>query len=220
MELSSGFQNGWRDCFAMALGLTFVLGGCSGTPSRVAMVEVDADDAAAHAMAAYDTNKDGKLSDEELRAVPGIHKWKQHYDTDGDGAVAEAEVVARIKKWQSDKLAFRSIGARVELNGRPVPGVEVLLIPEQYLGPAFKAAKGVTNNRGNASLSVAPEDLPTAIKARGIAVEGVYPGTYRIELKRAGGNLPSTSRDGLPLGDEVARDTVDTTIRIDLATTK
>lgn len=192
--------------------------GCSSTPSRVEMVEIDPDDAAAQAMAAYDANQDGKLADDELRAVPGILKWKKLYDLDGDGAVSEAEIVARIEKWQRDKLAFCSVAARVELNGRPLRGVEVTLVPEPYLGAGLKPAKGVTNRRGNAALSVAPEDVPEAIKARGISATGVYPGTYRIELKHASTKLPNVTRAGMPLGEEVARDTIDTTIPIDLAT--
>lgn len=202
----------------LAIGGVAFVAGCSSTPGRVEMVEIDPDDAGVQAMLAYDTNKDGKLADDELRAVPGILKWKRLYDSDADGSVSEAEIVARLEKWQSDKLAFRSISAKVELNGRPVQDVEVTLVPEPYLGPGLKPAKGVTNRRGNASLSVAPEDVPEAIKARGISATGVYPGTYRIELKHAGSKLPDVSRDGMPLGEEVARDTIDTTIRVDLAT--
>ncbi|MGD9634269.1 MAG: hypothetical protein AB7G28_20925 [Pirellulales bacterium] len=202
---------------AWACGL-MLLAGCSSTPTRVEMVEIDPDDAAAQAMAAYDANKDGRLADDELRAVPGILKWKQLYDTDGDGAVSQAEIVARIEKWQSDQLAFCSVSANVKLNGKPVKGVEVTLVPEAYLGPGLKRAKGVTNRRGNAVLTVASEDLPEAIKVRGISAMGAYTGTYRIELKHASINLPNVSRDGLQLGEEVARDTIDTTFRLDLAT--
>jgi hypothetical protein len=198
-------------CFAL-------LAGCSSTPSRVEMVDIDPDDAAAQAMSAYDANKDGRLVDDELHAVPGILKWKKLYDSDGDGAVSEAEIVARLEKWQSDKLAFRRLSAKVELDGRPLKGVEVTLTPESYLGPALKPAKGVTNRRGYATLTVSREDMPDAIKARGISISGVYPGTYRIELMRAGSSLTNFSRDGLPLGDEVAQDTVSTTIPIELAT--
>jgi hypothetical protein len=195
-----------------------LLVGCSSTPGRVEMADIDPDDAAAQAMSTYDTNKDGKLADNELKAVPGIFKWKTLYDADGDGAVSEAEIVTRIEKWQTDQLAFCTVGANVKLNGKPVKGVEVTLVPETYLGPSLKPARGVTNRRGNAVLSVASEDIPEAIKARGVSATGAYTGTYRIELKHANVKLPSISRDGRQLGEEVARDTIDKTIRIDLAT--
>lgn len=210
----------WRQlawCVVVALSVVIVIG-CSSTPARVEMIDIDPDDAAAQAMSAYDTNKDGKLADDELRAVPGILKWKKLYDSDGDGAVSEAEIVARIKKWQSDQLGFRRLSAKVEIDGRPVKGIEVTLTPESYLGPDMKPAKGITNRRGFATLSVSKDDVPEAFKERGVAISGVYPGTYRIELKRAGGNLPSVDRAGVPLGEEVAKDSVGTTIPIELST--
>jgi len=212
----SGYQRILK--FVLAAGGLAIIASCSKSPSRVEMVDIDPDDAAAQAINTYDTNKDRKLTDDELRAVPGILKWKQHYDTDGDSAVSEEEIVARIEKWQRDQLAFRRLSAKVEIDGRPVKGVEVVFTPESYLGSGVKPARGITNRRGFATLSVSKEDMPEAIKARGIAISGVYPGTYRIELKRAGGILSNVGRDGLPLGEEVAQDTVNTTIPIELAT--
>jgi len=207
---------------ALAAGMLGVLGlawlaGCSSTPSRVEMVDIDPDDAAAQAMSQYDANQDGKLADDELRAVPGILKWKLLYDSDGDGAVSEEEIVARLEKWQSDQLGFRAISANVTMNGRPVSGVRISLIPETYLGVAIKPAFGLTNGNGYAVLTVAPEDLPDAIKERGIRFNGVYPGTYKIAIQGDKGKLPDTTRDNLPLGDEIARDTVNSSISIALS---
>jgi hypothetical protein len=192
--------------------------GCSRTPARVEMIDIDPDGAAAEAMGTYDTNKDGKLWDEELRAVPGILKWKKLYDSDGDGMVSEAEIVSRLEKWQGDQLGFRRLSAKVEIDGRPAKGIEVTLTPEAYLGPNMKPARGLTNRRGFATLSVSKDDMPETFKERGANISGVYPGTYRIELTRAGGNLTSVDRAGVPLGEEVAKDAVGTTIPIDLAT--
>jgi hypothetical protein len=168
-------------------------------------------------MEMYDADADGKLSDEELRSVPGILKWKSLYDVNGDGFVTEVEVVERIAKCQADKIGFRSLSANVKLNGRPLSNVTVTLVPEAYLGDAIKPAAGVTNSYGSASLTVAPEDLPEAIKARGLNISGVYPGTYKIVLSDPRRPIPGTSRDGLPLGDEVANDTVDTSLTIELS---
>ncbi len=208
----------------LKLGKTFViaaltivaLAGCSSQPRAVTMPEIDPSTAAQQAVELCDKNGDGKLSDEELKSIPGILKWKQLYDLDGDKFVSQQEIVERLKKWQSDKLAFRSISLSVKLNGRPVPNVQVQMTPESYLGDAVKPAKGITNKRGFASVSVAPEDLPEALKQRGIKIGGVYPGTYKITLTNSQMKLPSVDSTGIPLGAEVARDTVDSSIDISL----
>jgi hypothetical protein len=198
-------------------GLSVVLlTGCYGTSRRVAVADVDPSSAARQAIELYDTNSDSKLNDDELGAVPGVLKWKSLYDLDADGFVSRAEISQRIKKWQSDKIGLRSLSARVTLDGRPLQGAEVMLTPEPYLEEVIKPASGVTNARGYASLSVAPDDLPEAIKQRGIQVPGVYPGTYKIGVSHPQRRLPSATADGIGLGDEIARDTVNTSITIDL----
>jgi hypothetical protein len=199
----------------VVLGLLFVAG-CSGQPRAVDVVDIDPSGAAHKAIASCDKDGDGKLSDEELKAIPGILKWKQLYDLNGDKFVSEDEITQRLRKWQSDKLGFRSIGLSVTLNGRPVPNVHVQLTPEPYLGDAVKPATGTTNKFGFAGLSVAAEDLPVAIKRRGIKISGVYPGTYKVTLSGAQVQLPTVDSNGIPLGDEVARDTVDSSIEITL----
>ena len=191
--------------------------GCTGRPSRVDVADIDPTDAAAQAIELYDTDGDERLSDAELREVPGILKWKQLYDLDADNYVAEEEVVQRLEKWRSDKLAFRSISANVKLDGRPLPNVQIVLTPEPYLGDAAKPASGVTNERGYATLAVSPDDLPAAIKERGIKISGVYPGTYKIKLSHPQRRLPGASADGIALGDEIARDTLDTSVEIALS---
>jgi hypothetical protein len=199
-----------------ALGLLF-MAGCSRQPGRVSMAHIDPSAAADQAMEIYDANADRKLSDEELKSVPGILKWKSLYDLDSDGCVTNYEIAQRIRKWQADKIGFQSISANVKLNGRPVPDVEVVLTPEPYLGEAAKPAAGVTNARGYATLAVSPDDLPATIKRRNIQVSGIYPGTYKIKLSHPQERLPDVSAEGVALGDEVAQDTVETSIDIALS---
>lgn len=194
-----------------------VLAGCSGRPSAVDAVNIDPSAAAAKAIADNDKDSDGKLSVAELRSIPGMLKWKQLYDANSDGFVASEEIAGRLAKWQADKVGFRTLSANVMLDGRPVPNVQVVLTPEAYLGDAIKPAAGTTNERGFANLTVAPDDLPEAIKSRGIKVSGVYPGTYKIAVSLPQKKLPEVDDKGAPLGDEVARDTVNTSVNISLS---
>ncbi len=194
--------------------------GCSNRPKAVEIVDVNPAQAAAQAIENNDKDGDGKLSEVELRAIPGMLKWKQLYDLDSDGFVTQEEISQRLKKWQTDKIGFRSLSAHVKLDGRPLPNVHVVLTPESYLGEGIKGASGTTNERGFASLMVAAEDMPEAIKQRGIKVSGVYPGTYKITVSHPQRKLPSVDEKGLPLGDEIARDTVDTSVEVSLSSSR
>jgi hypothetical protein len=200
----------------MSVVLTIVAG-CSSRPSGIALIDVDPGKAANAAIEVYDANDDGKLSDDELQSIPGMLKWKQLYDIDSDGFVSESEIERRIQKWLTDKMGFTSLSARVTLDGRQLPHVHILLMPEAYLDDAVKPASGTTNDHGYASLSVAPADMPEAIKMRGAAVSGVYPGIYRISLSHPVITLPDRDASGKPLGTEVSRDTTSTAIDIALA---
>lgn len=202
------------DVLILLLSAVFI--GCGSSAKRVSMASISPTQAADDAMELYDSNSDGKLSDDELRSVPGILKWKSLYDLNSDGAVTNDEIASRIKKWQADNVGFRTVNASVKLNGQPVPNVEVALTPEPYLGDAAKPAKGVTNQRGFATLSVSADDLPKAIKDRGIVVGGVYPGTYKITLSHPQRNLAAAQSADMPLGEEIAQDTVSTSIEIAL----
>lgn len=190
---------------------------CSGRPAAVDTVDINPAKAAAQAIADGDKDGDGKLSAAELLAFPGILKWKQLYDLDSDGFVTADEIAERLKKCQGDKIGFRSLSASVKLDGRPLPNVHVVLTPEAYLGDGIKVASGTTNERGFASLVVAADDLPAALKQRGIKVSGVYPGTYKIAVSLPQRKLPNVDDKGLPLGDEIARDTVVNALEISLS---
>jgi EF hand len=202
--------------FAIFFG-SVVVGGCGGRPNAIEIVNVDPAQAAAQAIAANDKDGDGKLSADELRSIPGILKWKQLYDLNSDGYVTADEISQRLEKLRADKVGFRAVSASVKLDGRPLPNVHIVLTPEAYLGEAVKVASGTTNERGFASLMVAADDLPEAIKQRNIKVSGVYPGTYKITVSHPQRKLPSVDVKGLPLGDEIARDTIDTTVEISLS---
>jgi hypothetical protein len=191
-----------------ALLATILFAGCSGKPSRVDVADINPSRAAGQAMELYDQDADGRLSDAELQAVPGILKWKERYDLDSDSFVSKNEIAERIEKWQSQKLGMAAIGVNVTMNGQPVSDVEVVLKPEPYLGEALKPASGVTNSNGYAALGVALDDLPEALKQRGLKSKGVYVGTYKIVLSHPRRQLPDTTSSGAPLGEEIALDTM------------
>lgn len=195
-------------CIA-ALGL-----GCSGAPSAIEPVDFNPGQASAGAMESYDKDQDGCLNDEEMAAVPGVLKYKDKYDADGNGCVSEAEMAARIESWSDQGVGIRTLLIEVQLEGKPLPGAEVTMTPEVYLGEGPKPATGTTDAGGKAKMSVAPEVLPEDLrKAR---IRGVFAGTYRIAVSHPRVDLPDRYREGTALGDEIARDTVGDRILIEL----
>ena len=87
------------------------------------------------------------------------------------------------------------------MDGRPLSGATVKLIPEKYLGDEIKAAVGVTNDGGSATMRIPDEDLPEA--QRGIV--GVHYGTYKVEITHPTMKIPAKYNTQTTLGYETER---------------
>src|SRR5690606_3699700 len=73
--------------------------GCSGRPGRVATPGVDADDAAHAALELYDKNGNAELDGSELAASPSLMNALPGYDSNKDGSLSQAELVAGMQRW-------------------------------------------------------------------------------------------------------------------------
>ncbi|MGL4513995.1 MAG: hypothetical protein ACRCT8_12965 [Lacipirellulaceae bacterium] len=193
--------------------------GCFSGPAAV-RPDLDPGEMTRGAIKAYDTDADGALSAEELKRVPGVAKYAAKYDSDGDNSVSQDELRARFDAWEDQGLSFRRLDATVTLRGRPLAGASVEFVPEVYMSPSIKPARGTTDGSGQVKISVAPEDLPPALKSRGDSFRGVYVGTYRIKVSHPRAKLAPAYAAGDALGEEVARDTVPPSIAIALESTK
>jgi hypothetical protein len=181
-----------------------VLTGCSSRASRISPVEIDASSASSEAIELYDKNGDGALADDELNAVPGIKKYLDKYDRDSDQRVTRDEIATRLGEWGSQKLALMGRSYVVMLDGRPLEGATVTLVPEAYLGDAVKPATGVTALNGLTRMTHADEDLPKS--ANGRPIPGVKGGTFKIQITHASRKIPAKYNTATELGDEVAYD--------------
>ena len=167
-------------------------------PHRLSAPKIDAKAAGAKAIELYDTNHDGKLSGEELDKCPGLKAAIDEVDRGGKGEITAADIAARIQAWLDSKLARMTFACRVMHNGKPLEGAEVTFVPEKFLGGNVKPAKGKTNSKGMAMLSIptsGPYDPP-----------GVAPGFYRVEITKAGETIPAKYNTDTTLGQEIARD--------------
>lgn len=185
----------------VALEFCVVTIGCSRGPTPVKPPYIDPAAASREAMELYDADHDGKLSDKELEACPGILMHRDLYDTDHDGKISREEVEDRIKKLRASHIGLTRLGVQVRLDGRPLAGATVKLVPEKYLGSDIKGAVGITGPAGSASLSIPDEDLPAAQHG----LTGVHYGTYKVEITHPTIKIPAKYNTQTTLGYETER---------------
>jgi hypothetical protein len=167
--------------------------GCPGGPARVRPPTIDAAAAGAKAIEMFDANKDGKLSGKELDKCPGLKDALPRVDPSGKGAVTADMIAARIRVWQELKVGRLTAGCRVLRRGQPLSGAEVNFVPEKFLGESIQTATGTTNASGSVGLGVSGQP-------------GVPPGFYRVEITKAGLNIPAKYNTETILGQEIAPD--------------
>ena len=184
----------------IATGIAVVIGvGCLPHSSQIYPPAIDPSRAGAEAIEQYDTNGDGQLSTAELASCPGILGRRDQYDSDGNDQVSADEIAQRIESWLEREVGIRGMTCRVVLNRRPLAGAQVRLIPEPFLGPDVKPARGTTAAFGVAPLGIAPEDL--AEDEQGIV--GVHLGLYKVEITHPRVKLPARYNTASTLGAEI-----------------
>ncbi len=179
-----------------------LLASCSSRPPRIPPPQISPDEAGMAAISAYDTDGDRVLSGGELEQCPGLRASLSRYDQDGDGSLNAEEIAARLRMWQESRMGMMPITCVVLLDGRPLDGALVRLVPEPFLGDAVKTATGTTNRRGIALVGVAQSDFDQDLGG----LTGAQPGIYRIELTHPTQPLPAIYNTATEFGLEVAQD--------------
>jgi len=129
---------------ALAMGLT---AGCSGHPPIVEPA-FSPTEAAQRAIAQYDKNGDGNLDAKELEDCPALLSVLKELDTNKDGKLSAEEIAKRLQGFQESHIGLLGINCRVKLDDAPLAGATVTLVPEAFLGNSFKPAKGVSDETG------------------------------------------------------------------------
>jgi hypothetical protein len=180
-----------------------LVGGCAGRPPLEA-TPYSAAEAAQRAVQQYDKNGNGSLDPKELEQCPALLGLLNELDNKEEksgshkaGLLRAEEIQTRLEEFQASKAAMVDVACRVKLDGEPLEGASVTLTPEEFMGPSFKPARGVSNAQGNVRLVT-----------EGFEAAGVAPGYYRIEVskKDAGGSetLPSQFNQRSLLGSEIS----------------
>ncbi|MDO4627686.1 MAG: EF-hand domain-containing protein [Planctomycetia bacterium] len=113
-------------------------------PDAVIAPPYNPDSVASKAMELYDKDGDKKLSADELKACPSMLWSLKSIDTDGDGAISDAEIKARIQGWIDMKVALTCPIVKFQLkNGKvakDVIGKNVVLTPDPMMGELLKTS--------------------------------------------------------------------------------
>jgi hypothetical protein len=192
-------------CSTISLSFVLLFTGCYGNPSPVDVQAFDPAGSAAKAMSMFDSDGDGSIGGTELEKTPGLKSALAIVDRDSNGSASADEIAARIKKFQADQTALIPFRCQVRLDGKPLSGATIRLVPEPFLEGAVKAATAITDAGGQASLKVDDERLQE--------FPGVNCGIYRVEISKKDAadreTISAMYNQSTVLGQEVAVDTPD-----------
>ena len=175
--------------------------GCTGRPSPIKPPKYKPTAMAAEALKLYDADGDGLLSKNELAQCPAIVQSIKKFDTDEDGNVSEDEISARVEFWRDGGVGVQSSSFRVLLDGRPLPGAEIILDPEPFMGELVPGGSCTTTKGGAASPNAPADQLPGGL------TYGMRCGLYKLRVTHPEVDIPSRYNTDTQLGIEVAPDT-------------
>ena len=179
---------------AFLAGLVFLAAGCSGGGGS-ALVSPRA--AADQALAEYDANQDGALDAKELERCPGLAGARKRVDTDGDERLTADEIADRLAFFHQQG-AQMDVSVEVTLDGRPLDGATVTLVPEAFMGASVKPASAATDEMGTGYF-----------KTEGTDDVQVACGYYRVQVSKAAQGrevVPARYNAKTVLGQEIAPD--------------
>src|SRR5262245_41044001 len=139
--------------FAIAVVGCGVAGGRVNAPAGKPQAMAEA------ALKQYDADKDQALSGDELARCPGIKSSLALSDTNKDGKLSADEIAARLKTFVDARIGLVGLSARFTLDGQPLEGARVVLTPEKFIASAVQPAAGTTTPEGVGFFQVS-QDLP------------------------------------------------------------
>lgn len=184
--------------------ITIFAVGCKRGPEAIPALYVDARGASQRALELYDVNRNGQLDVEELQAAPGLEYAAKRADTDGDNSLSQAELTAMVDAWNEKSIGLLTLRCNVKLNKKPLAEATVRLEPETFLVGEIETAIGLTDEFGDAFLTVPKGKRPIAD-----APPGVQLGLYRVVISKVNARqetVPAKYNSATTLGQEVSFD--------------
>ena len=144
-------------CRVLPLVCLMVSAGCGDGMNRTA-IKADPDAAAAEAMTLYDANSDGLLDASELEQSPPLAAAASRIDSNRDGKISADEIAARLQQY--DQLSSYVVGeVTLTRGGRPLLDAELTFAPEPFLGEDFPTYVGKSGSYGIVRFQ--PQSPPT-----------------------------------------------------------
>ena len=129
--------------------------GCSFSSGAFKAPEIDPAAVATAAIDLYDQNGDKHLTDDELtRSALSEAAW----DSNKDGSISEEEIQQRFESYLQAGVGMIDVIGYVRIGNRPLEGAEVEFEPEEFLAGAIHPAYGTTDSEGGFVLAVAEEN--------------------------------------------------------------
>jgi len=139
---------------ARAIPVLILAAGCSSsstTPEVHSQASYDPDALTAAAFAEYDRDKNGTLEKAEIDACPALKGAITGIDTNRDGKISTDELRARYASYAAANTATVSVVVTVTLDGAPLPDATVLFVPEKFMESIIKETSGKTGADGTIS---------------------------------------------------------------------
>ena len=189
-----------------------LLCGCNQGPARLLLPDLDPAASAELAMAEFDSDGSGSLSQSELESCPAIGTALDRFDFDGNGEVSAEEIEQRMEEWIEKKSASIPITLKVTLDGKGLGDAQVDFIPMDMMGEAGFAGSGLTEPSGMARISPNLDEAPEAYKR----MKGIPPGLYSIKVSHPEQSIPAKYNEETILGVEVSYEMMENSINLDL----
>ena len=90
--------------------------------------------------------------------MPAVNVNRKWYDADKNGQISQEELRKGLRDIFNPKDGLLSVACEVTRNGQPLSGALVKFVPMPELDGAIPSASGVTDSHGSAFLNLADED--------------------------------------------------------------
>jgi hypothetical protein len=137
--------------FRIAGLVAAALAGCSSNPTALREApapKYDPDGVARAALAEFDKDGNGSLDPREVAACPALQAAFAEIDTNRDKRLSADELRARVEGYAATPTGSVAVGCTVRLDGQPLTGANVTFVPEACMGGAVKEAAGTTDEAG------------------------------------------------------------------------
>jgi hypothetical protein len=156
-----------------------VLGGCNQV-EVLRPAKLDPEAVGQQALLEYDTNGDTRIDEDELAKSPGLSDGLSATDQDEDKTLTADEIATRVRFHADRKVALLPVRYSLTLDGRPLSGATMTMVPEAFFQGGIPVATGESDDEGIVEPTMQFDEKLQDQDS----LHGVRPGVYRIEISK------------------------------------